>query len=143
MNYNELVSKFRELSRDALRLRWVNNLRDSMLDYDNSIASFTKDMEYCDKQQAIASYGIAKLDEADPEYADKKTAFEETIEIHEETKKHCLESIAELTKAKAKVEEDIAKVSSGELKVDKDNLSAKAKELAEAYIKQKAIEIKE
>jgi chromosome segregation ATPase len=142
MNYTNLVDQFRELARDILRLRWVSNIKDQIAGIEREIASYTKYNEGYTKDIARANYRLSKLEEANPDYADLKKKDEDEIKSCNESIEHNNRSIADLTKESAKVAEEIAKVESGELKVSAESLSAKAKELAEDWMKVQAGKVK-
>jgi hypothetical protein len=138
MNYEKLVNQFREMARDILRLRWISNIMDQVLNVDNSIAGCNQRIADYTKEIARANYRLSKLEQANPDYADLKKEDDEAIvsfnkSIEEENK-----IVADLTKEKTAFTDKIAKVVSGELKVSAENLSTKAKELAEEYMKAQA-----
>lgn len=142
MNYSKLVDAFREQARDVLRLRWVSNIKDEVLILDNAIASCTKDNECHTKDIARAEYRLSKLEQANPDYEDLKKEDEERIKQYNKWIEGNNRRITDLTEEKAKVSEKIAKVESGEFKVSAENLSSKAKELAEEYMKAQASKVK-
>ena len=141
MKYNDLVSKFRELSRDALRLRWINNIRDEVLAEDNRIACLNKEIEHNLKEIARNDYALSKLEEANPDYADIKKRYEDSNAFCKKDNEQMEVSIKAMEEKKTEIMKEIDKVASGELKVDMDNMSSKAKDLADAYIKEQAIQV--
>jgi len=142
MNYSQLVDKFRELARDILRLRWISNIKDQIAGIEREIASYTKYNEGYTKDIARAEYRLSKLEEANPDYTDLKKKDEDEIVSCNKAIENNNRHIAEATEEKTTVEKEIAKVESGELKVSADNLSAKAKELAEDWMKVQAGKVK-
>jgi cell division protein FtsB len=141
MNYNELVSKFRELARDEARLRWVNNLRDEVLTEDGHIGCLKKEIEHCVKEVARNDYAMSKLEEANPDYADIKKRYEDSNAYLKKDIEQMEDNIKIMEEKKNKIMAEIEKVASGEHKVDADTLSARTKELINAYVKDKATEV--
>ena len=141
MNYQELVNKFRELARDLLRIRWINNIQDEVLAVDNRIASLNHEVESNLKEIARNDYKLSKLEEADPDFADKTKKLEDSNAFHTAENVDLAKSINCLNKEKTELADKVAKVADGTSKVCADNLSAKAKELADAYIKEQAIQV--
>lgn len=141
MNYNELVSQFRELARDEARLRWINNLRDEVLEEDNRIGCLKKEIEHCVKGVARNDYAMSKLEEANPDYADIKKRHEDSNVYLKKDIEQMENSIKIMEEKKNEIMAKIEKVASGEYKVDADTLSARTKELINAYVKDKATEV--
>ena len=132
------VDKFRELAREILRMRWINNIKNVILGLDTEIADYNTEKEAIKKCIARHEYAISKLDEADPDYQDLLDKHNKAITSHNETLAEIDKQIEEVNKEKVEELAKIDKVVSGELKVNADNLSTKAKELAEAYGNQQA-----
>jgi len=140
-SYNDLVSKFRELARDLLRMRWINNIKDDLLRLENQFEELSEVKKACLKTIAVTEYRVAQLDEANPSYEDLLVNETKATELTNEEIIRLDESVQELDKQKTKLQEKINKVESGELKIDAENLSVKAKELAEAYVNQRVREL--
>jgi septal ring factor EnvC (AmiA/AmiB activator) len=138
MNYEKLVDKFREMARDILRLRWISNIKDEILGVDNRLADLKRCNDMAAKNLARANYALSKLDPADPDFADKKAEQEERIKDANKDTEYTNKQVVEATAEKTELTAKIAKITSGEFKVNADNLSAKAKELAEEYMKTQA-----
>lgn len=137
----ELVANIRDLAREVLRARWISNVLQAVMILNNDISSYNKSIEDCNKELARINYRISKLDQADPDYADKLKAsnesakyFNDNIEDH---KKVIEKKNADIATEMAK----ITQIEAGELKVNAENLEVKAKELIEAYYSQKVTEI--
>lgn len=139
MEYNQLVSKLREIARDQLRLKIIAGVRTTILQINNELDSIAKTENDFQKSIAIAQYKISKLDDADPEKGDKLARLEGDI-------KHYNAHITDLADAKVryqadatKEEEFINKVQAGEVKVDMDSLEAITKSLIEEVCRATAV----
>lgn len=137
-----LTEKFRDLARTLLRMRWINNIMDTILDITKSITTLGEEIAGYTKNIEVCKYTIAKLDKENPDYAVLLTDKEEQIKGYEKNIEDLNERIIKHQEDKQEQLDKIAKVESGELKVDAGNLSAKAKELVESYFRQQAAEIK-
>lgn len=138
MNYEQLVDKFRTMARDILRLRWVSNIKDEVLDINNRLASITTEVASYTKEIARCNYHLSKLEQANPDYTDEKKEDEDRIAEYTKMITRLNEDSVKVAGEKTELTTKIAKVTSDELKVSADNLSAKAKELAEEYMKAQA-----
>jgi chromosome segregation ATPase len=138
MNYTKLVETFRELARDLLRLRWINNIKDQILDLTKRIAREAEQKQMTEKNIMRAEFQISTVLDTDPDKETKLEAQKASIEYAKENIKNIEERITNLEADITKCNETIAKVESGELKVDSENLSTKAKELVEVYVKEQA-----
>lgn len=123
-NYNEVVSMAREVARDALRLKLVNEVRGVILDYSNTIASYEKDDLAIQKNIARKEFAKSQLLEADPDFADKVKACDEAIESFNQSLKYNASSKEKYAALIKKEEERIAKITSGEIKVDANELQS-------------------
>ncbi len=141
MNYKELTTKFRELARDLLRMRWINNVMDDILYVKGRIKEVQNEKDNSVKEIEKNEYKLSKLEENDPEFTEKTEKFNADIVAHEEKIKLHEQSIEEVNKIISDYQEKIQKIESGELKVNAENLSGKAKELVDAYFRQQAAEI--
>lgn len=137
----ELVANIRDLAREVLRARWISNVLQAVMLLNNDITAYNKAIEGCNKELARLNYKISKLDQADPDYAEKLETcngsvkyFNQNIEDH---KKIIEKKNADIATEMAK----IAQIESGDLKVSAENLEIKAKELIEAYYSQKVTEV--
>ncbi len=142
IDYKKLMGGFRELARNLLRMRWINNIMDAMLDTNKSISALEEDIARYTKSIEVCRYAINKLDIDNPSYDTLLMGEEEQIKIYEKNIEDLNERINKLQEEKQIQLDKIAKVESGELKVDAENLSVKAKELLEANFRQQAAEIK-
>jgi chromosome segregation ATPase len=142
IDYKQLMGGFRELARNLLRMRWINNIMDAMLDTNKSISALEEDIARYTKSIEVCRYAINKLDIDNPNYDTLLMGEEEQIKIYEKNIEDLNERINKLQEEKQIQLDKIAKVESGELKVDAENLSVKAKELLEANFRQQAAEIK-
>lgn len=137
-----LVESFRNLARMVLRLRWINNVKDTMANHEKTITSLTDSKAGYTKRIARNDYALSKLDPLDPDFDTKeknlKSDNEEYVKFNESYDK----DIESVKKVITEQEDKIAKIESGELKVDAENLSIKAKELAEEYGKFQATQVK-
>ena len=138
MNYSALVSKFRELARDYLRMVKINRTKDSILLLDNEIAEVNKSIDRLKKAITRASYALAHLDAEHPDFDDDKKDCEAEIKQFTEEIASIEKRIESLNKLKAEEEEIIAKVTSGEIKVQMDALSTETEKLAKEFIKNEA-----
>jgi len=141
-DYTNLVEKFRELARDLLRIRWINNIKDEILAVENKITECNKDKDYSVKEIARANFRLSKLEEANPDYEELKENEEQRIKAQEKRIEEVGERLAERQERKDFLNKEIIKVESGELKVSAESLSEKSKELAESYVKEIAKQIK-
>lgn len=142
MNYIELVDKFRELARDILRLRWINNIKDDIHYVDNTISLLEKSKEEINKDIARANYRLSKTDQTNPDYPELKVLEDDRIKRFTELLEREDKNILERIEKKNELNKMIAKVESGESKVNIENVSIKAKELAEEYGKELARQAK-
>jgi septal ring factor EnvC (AmiA/AmiB activator) len=141
MNYVAIVDKMRELARDLLRMRWINNIKDIILSINIEIAEYENGKKSREKDIKRLEYQISKLDEADPDYESKKKELEKSIEYQNKMIEGADKYIAKHKESVDKNLAEIAKVVSGEYKVSAENLSAKTKELIEEHVKAVAVSI--
>jgi len=141
MNYQDLTTKFRELARDLLRLKWINNVMDNILYAKNRISEIQKCKDNSIKEIKKIEYRLSKLEEIDPEYKEKTESFNMNIAVYEEKIKKDEQEIETINKLIQKEQEDMQKIETGELKVNAENLSTKTKELADAYVKHLATQV--
>ena len=132
MNYNEVVSSLRSLAREELRLKAVNALRAELLPVTCRKETVNKQTEEAlaafAKKTAVNEFKMAKLDDADPEKAEKIEKLtkenEAILKMVDETRKAAAEAIDSLTAQEKELNEAISKVQAGESKVCKEELNA-------------------
>lgn len=137
MNYNEVVSSLRSLAREELRLKAVNAVRQNLMEVQSRADAVAKAGEEFSqsvaKKLAILNFKLAKLDDNDPEKADKEAALNEDIksltEFAERKTKETAEVSETLAKELAEVNGKITEIQDGKVKVCKEELEAVANRL--------------
>lgn len=141
MQYNEVISKLREVARDLLRLNKVNRLRTTRLDLTNELNRADKNMDNeaqeAAKHIARKTFSLSQLNEADPDHEEKKESLEKGIQNIKESLATSQETYAKwregIVKSVAEVDEKIAKVQAGESPVNADELSHVTEDLIREF----------
>ena len=122
-NYNALVSVARDSARDSVLLKLTNDVRNEILAISIASGKVDSDIAAINKEIAVLTYKLSKVDTLDPEATEKTNRYNDLI-------KEANEDIAELNKEKdcyttktAKLNEEIAAIQSGSKKVSVETLA--------------------
>lgn len=137
-NYKELVSKFRELARDLLRMKQINNIKDDILTKEIEIGHWEKDLKSTKKEILNLEFKMSKLEDEDPYKEEKEKDYRASIEMENKRIEKLTEAIQKINLAILEKEKEIENVRKGEYKVDRDNLSMTARKLAEEWASKEA-----
>lgn len=140
-NYNEIITKVRDLARDQVRLQAVNRYRTKRYEAEKALASLDEQEASIKKDIARYEFKKSQLVEADPDFAEKTESIEKAIVSLNEEIEHLAKVKENGAQVVADLDEKIAKVESGETKMDIEKVEAAAKQLIDEFVKSQAAEI--
>jgi len=129
MTYNTIVAKLKEIARDGLRMELVSKRQTEVAAFEANIKSHQENIQELRKDIERANFQITQLVDADPDFADKKKAYEDQIVEIEADIKTATECLDEVKKQKTEVEENITKIEAGEVKVNLERLNDRTAQL--------------
>lgn len=122
----DAVQALRDRARDTLRKERIQSLLNDLFYTEKELSQVGNYMKDYEKSLARSIYKLSKLDEADPDYEDKKKSLTETVECEtkylEKSKEAVEKSTERLNKAIAEINEDITKVENGEKPVSMERV---------------------
>jgi len=139
---SNLMDKMRQLAREVLRARWINNVKDVIATIDKSMKTNDDQANKIGKEKARIDYKISKLEEANPDYQELLSNLQEKITMLAKELEINTNDAKDLTEQKNEQLKKIENIEAGILLVDADNLSAKTKELVEEFYKNEATKVK-
>jgi len=142
LNYNEVVSKLREIARDSIRLIMVARRRSNLYEANQTLDSINEEIIYTNKKFAIEDYKISKIDDNDPEKEDKLKLNAEVKKSLENTIERCNKEIETQNKIIADITTSIEDVQDGKVKINTEELNAVTKDLIKKVTESIATEVK-
>ena len=142
MNYNEVISKLREIARDGLRLKLVSNVRTEANSLDNRKIEVNKEIENANLRIAVIDFETSEIKANDPEKDAKAKELENDKDFWLEKITKYQERLAELDKQISAEMDHIAKIQAGEVKVSKESLEDETNRLIKVVTEEVAKAVK-
>ena len=134
----KIVEKMRELAREMLRTKLINEVKAKILDLNNAIKSFKDEDVSINRLIAICEFKKSEVKENDPRKESIIKAENETIENAKKNLETVNKNIEELNAEIVKKMDYITKIESGEVKMDAYELNNVANELIDEHYRGKA-----
>lgn len=128
-NHNEIVSKVREIARDNLRLKRINEIRTSIMVANGDKDSVLKRIESCKLEIATIEFEKVNLATDHPKYAQLTENMDKTIEKYNEVIKEAQATVERYDEQLANLSKKIEETTDGTYKVSKDEMETLADRL--------------
>lgn len=140
-NYNEIVSKVRDLARDQVRLHAVNRYRTEKYEQEQHKTCIENDIAELKKNILRAEFKKSEVKANDPDFESKVKTQDDNIQGTTDAIGRVQKIVEIVEKRIAELVEKITKVESGETKMAIENVEAASKALIDEFVKAQAKEL--